>query len=165
MRETHPCDFVLYCAKYLKQATMKPQTRAAVFVGVVLFFVFVGYWLPANAAGSDVSRPRYLWNSGTDLNGPNKRVLIEIPLQGKAVGTFKVLITYAYGGGGWIAFMNLGNYLELPNTGGAVSSASFVVLPEFVNRDGTQNVSIRGTNTAQGLHLYSIEVVPVSEAK
>ena len=146
---------------------MKPQTRAVVFAGVLLFLVFVGYWLPAHAAGSDVSRPKYLWNSGTDLNGPNERVLIEIPLQGKEVGTFKVTITYAFGGEGWMAFMNRGGpgYLQLPDTGGAVRSASFVVLPEFVNRDGTQNVSIRGTNTAQGLHLYSIEVVPVFEAK
>lgn len=146
---------------------MKPQTRAAVFVGMLLVLIFVGYWLPANAAGPDISKPKYLWNSGTDLNGPNERVLIEIPLQGKRVETFRVTITYAYDGEGWIAFMNRGgsSYLELPDTGGAVSSASFVVLPEFVNREETRNVSIRGTNTAQGLHLYSIEVVAVSEAK
>jgi hypothetical protein len=55
-----------------------------------------------------------------------------------------------------------GTTVELVDTGGAIRTASFVADPEFINRNGTQNVSIRGQNTSQGLHLYSIEVSPIN---
>jgi hypothetical protein len=119
-------------------------------------------WLPGTQPEDQYARS-YLWNSGTDLNGPYERVLIEIPLQGKRVSTFQVTITYAYGGPGWVAFMNRGGTtVDLVDTGGAIRTASFVADPEFINRNGTQNVSIRGQNTSQGLHLYSIEVSPIN---
>jgi len=143
---------------------MKSKLQVLIAVVVLGLLVSMLSWLPTvNAADSTVSPRGYTWNSGTDLNGPAERVMIEIPLHGRKVGAFKITITYAYGGEGWTAFMNRGGpqYLQLADTGGAIQSASFIVAPEFVNRDGYQNVTVRGAGTLQGLHLYSIEVVPL----
>jgi hypothetical protein len=142
------------------------KSRLQVLIAVIVLGLMVSMlaWLPTvNAANADASQRGYVWNSGTDLNGPAERVMIEIPLHGRKVATFKITITYAYGGEGWTAFMNRGGpqYLQLADTGGAIQSASFTVAPEFVNRDGYQNVTVRGVGTLQGLHLYSIEVVPL----
>ncbi|MFN0139630.1 MAG: hypothetical protein ACKVQW_06045 [Pyrinomonadaceae bacterium] len=144
---------------------MKRAIRPTTFLCLALVLLLASSWITPGGAFSEGDNRRSLWNSGTDLNAP-ERITIEVPLKGENVETFKIFVTYAYGGPGWVAFMNRGGPVILPleDTGGDIETVSFTVDAAFVNRDGIQNVTVRGNGAEQGLHLYSIKVVAINES-